>query len=39
MAPSLRIISRTLSAGLALCFALTAAASDIGQIKVSKGEE
>jgi hypothetical protein len=38
MARSLRIISRTLSAGLALCFALTAAASDIGQIKVSKGD-
>jgi hypothetical protein len=38
MAVSIRIISRTFAAGLALCFALTAAASDIGQIKVSKGQ-
>jgi hypothetical protein len=38
MAPSIRLISRIFSTGLALCFALTAVASDIGQIKVSKGD-
>jgi hypothetical protein len=38
MAPSIRFFANVLSMGLALCFAVTAVASDIGQIKVSKGD-
>ena len=38
MAPSIRLFAQLLSTGLVLSFALTASASDIGQIKVSKGD-
>ena len=38
MAASIRFLANVLSTGLALCFAVTAIASDIGQIKVSKGD-
>lgn len=38
MAPSIRVFAQLLSTGLVLSFALPATASDIGQIKVSKGD-